>query len=132
MMKRSKASKYLKNPTYPIQIDRDRSVAGLLSKMEATSFQGRNLAKMNAAGVKIVLGTDGNVPWSHFVEMEDMVAGGMTKSNLIGLVGGYPIPEVNRLMHAFMDEHTFEVDRIKKQPPDALVTCDECGRLLVR
>jgi uncharacterized protein len=25
-----------------------------------------------------------------------------------------------------------EVDRIKKQPPDALVTCDECGRLLVR
>lgn len=44
MMKRSKASKYLKTPTYPIQIDRDRSVAGLLSKMEATSFQGRNLA----------------------------------------------------------------------------------------
>ena len=25
-----------------------------------------------------------------------------------------------------------EVDRIKKQPPDTLVTCDECGRLLVR
>jgi deoxyhypusine synthase len=44
MMKRSKASKYLKNPTYPIQIDRDRSVAGLLAKMEATGFQGRNLA----------------------------------------------------------------------------------------
>ena len=31
-----------------------------------------------------------------------MIAGGMTKSNLIGMVGGYPIPEVNRLMHAFM------------------------------
>ena len=31
-----------------------------------------------------------------------MVAGGMTKSNKIGLVGGFPIPEVNRLMHAFM------------------------------
>jgi basic membrane lipoprotein Med (substrate-binding protein (PBP1-ABC) superfamily) len=31
-----------------------------------------------------------------------MVAGGMTKSNLIGMVGGYPIPEVNRLMQAFM------------------------------
>jgi len=44
MMKRSKASKYLKTPTYPIQIDRDRSVAGLLAKMEATGFQGRNLA----------------------------------------------------------------------------------------
>ena len=32
-----------------------------------------------------------------------MVAGSMTKSNLIGMVGGYAIPEVNRLMHAFMD-----------------------------
>ena len=32
-----------------------------------------------------------------------MVAGKATKSNLIGLVGGYAIPEVNRLMHAFMD-----------------------------
>jgi len=31
-----------------------------------------------------------------------MIAGGMTKSNRIGMVGGYPIPEVNRLMHAFM------------------------------
>ncbi len=35
--------------------------------------------------------------------LSGLVAGGMTKSNLIGLVGGYPIPEVNRLMHAFMD-----------------------------
>ena len=32
-----------------------------------------------------------------------MVAGSMTKSNMIGMVGGYAIPEVNRLMHAFMD-----------------------------
>lgn len=31
-----------------------------------------------------------------------MLAGGMTKSNKIGMVGGFPIPEVNRLMHAFM------------------------------
>jgi deoxyhypusine synthase len=44
MMKRTKSAKYLKTPTYPIQIDRDRSVAGLLAKMEGTSFQGRNLA----------------------------------------------------------------------------------------
>jgi basic membrane lipoprotein Med (substrate-binding protein (PBP1-ABC) superfamily) len=29
-----------------------------------------------------------------------MIAGGMSK---IGLVGGYPIPEVNRLMHAFIE-----------------------------
>ena len=31
-----------------------------------------------------------------------LIAGGMTKSNKIGIVGGFPIPEVNRLMHAFM------------------------------
>ncbi|CAN5343239.1 BMP family protein [soil metagenome] len=31
-----------------------------------------------------------------------MIAGAMTKKGNIGMVGGYPIPEVNRLMHAFM------------------------------
>lgn len=31
-----------------------------------------------------------------------LVAGALTKSKVIGMVGGYPIPEVNRLMHAFM------------------------------
>ena len=35
--------------------------------------------------------------------LSGMIAGAMTRSNLIGMVGGYPIPEVNRLMHAFMD-----------------------------
>ena len=35
--------------------------------------------------------------------LSGMIAGGMTKSNKIGLVGGYPIPEVNRLMNAFID-----------------------------
>ena len=32
-----------------------------------------------------------------------MIAGGMSKSGKIGLVGGYPIPEVNRLMNAFIE-----------------------------
>ncbi len=32
-----------------------------------------------------------------------MLAGKMTKTNKIGMVGGYPIGEVNRLFHAFMD-----------------------------
>src|SRR5215470_7333544 len=31
-----------------------------------------------------------------------MIAGAMTKKGSIGMVGGYPIPEVNRLMNAFM------------------------------
>ncbi|MBO0347369.1 BMP family protein [Roseibium limicola] len=32
-----------------------------------------------------------------------MIAGSTTKSNIIGMVGGYAIPEVNRLMNAFME-----------------------------
>jgi basic membrane protein A and related proteins len=35
--------------------------------------------------------------------LSGIVAGGMTKNNKIGIVGGFPIPEVNRLMNAFMD-----------------------------
>jgi basic membrane protein A and related proteins len=34
--------------------------------------------------------------------LSGLVAGGMSKSGKIGMVGGFPIPEVNRLMHAFM------------------------------
>ena len=34
--------------------------------------------------------------------LSGMIAGSMTKSNRIGMVGGFPIPEVNRLMNAFM------------------------------
>jgi len=33
--------------------------------------------------------------------LSGIIAGSMTKGN-IGMVGGFPIPEVNRLMHAFM------------------------------
>ncbi|MAB00513.1 MAG: BMP family ABC transporter substrate-binding protein [Stappia sp.] len=35
-----------------------------------------------------------------------MIAGKATKSNVIGMVGGYAIPEVNRLMNAFMEGAT--------------------------
>ncbi len=35
-----------------------------------------------------------------------MIAGATTKSNVIGMVGGYAIPEVNRLMNAFMEGAT--------------------------
>lgn len=30
-----------------------------------------------------------------------LIAASLTKSNILGAVGGYPIPEVNRLLHAF-------------------------------
>jgi imidazolonepropionase-like amidohydrolase len=46
-------------------------------------IQARNLAKLNAAGVRIALGTDGNVPYAHHLEMEDMVAAGMTPAQVI-------------------------------------------------
>jgi len=31
-----------------------------------------------------------------------MLAGGLTKSNIIGVVAGYPVPEVNRITNAFI------------------------------
>lgn len=34
--------------------------------------------------------------------LSGLIAGAMTESANIGMVGGFPIPEVNRLMHAFM------------------------------
>jgi imidazolonepropionase-like amidohydrolase len=49
----------------------------------AYGIQARNLAKMNAAGVRIALGTDGNTPWAPHVEMADMVAAGMTPAQVI-------------------------------------------------
>jgi imidazolonepropionase-like amidohydrolase len=46
-------------------------------------IQARNLAKINAAGVKIVLGTDGNRSWGTHEEMFDMVNAGMTPMQVI-------------------------------------------------
>lgn len=43
-----------------------------------------------------------------------MLAGGLTKSGTIGVVGGYPVPEVNRLVNAF-------IAGAKKQNPNATV-----------
>lgn len=60
-----------------------------------------------------------------------VVAGAMTKSGNIGMVGGFPIPEVNRLMHAFMagvretrPDATFQVSFIGSwfDPPKAKET----------
>ncbi len=43
--RKPRPSKYLTAPTRPVQVDRDRSVAGLLEKMEGTGFGGRQLAE---------------------------------------------------------------------------------------
>jgi imidazolonepropionase-like amidohydrolase len=49
----------------------------------AHGIQARNLAKLAAANVEIVLGTDGNTPWQPHVEMEDMQLAGMTPMQVI-------------------------------------------------
>jgi imidazolonepropionase-like amidohydrolase len=46
-------------------------------------IQARNLAKLNVAGVRMTLGTDGNRPWGPHEEMLDMVAAGMTPMQVI-------------------------------------------------
>lgn len=45
-------------------------------------------------------------PFDNYIQdasyLSGIIAGAMSKTKNIGMVGGYPIPEVNRLMHAFM------------------------------
>jgi imidazolonepropionase-like amidohydrolase len=60
--------------------------AASTDRPEAQAFfatQARNLERMSREGVKIVLGTDGNVPWGAHLEMADMVATGMTPAQVI-------------------------------------------------
>jgi imidazolonepropionase-like amidohydrolase len=59
---------------------------GNTSRPDAQAFwsiQARNLAKMSASGVRIVVGTDGNTPYAPHMEMADMVAAGMTPMQVI-------------------------------------------------
>jgi imidazolonepropionase-like amidohydrolase len=73
---------------------RDSIPAGELQKLQAAAtdrpdvqrafaIQARNLARLNAAGVTIALGTDGNTPWAVHTEMADMVAAGMTPAQVL-------------------------------------------------
>ena len=68
--------------------------AGELQKLQAAAtdrpdaqqtfaLQARNLARMAKSGVRIAMGTDGNTPWGPHVEMEDMVAAGMTPAQVL-------------------------------------------------
>ena len=60
------------------QANTDRKIA-----QQFFGIQARNLAKLNAAGALITLGTDGNRPWGPHEEMEDMVLAGMTPMQVI-------------------------------------------------
>jgi imidazolonepropionase-like amidohydrolase len=60
--------------------------AASTDRPEAQAFfgiQARNLARLSREGVKIALGTDGNIPYSAHLEMADMVATGMTPAEVI-------------------------------------------------
>ncbi len=86
-------------PDRGVKVDRSWMQAGMaadeFAKLEASNIdrpqavkdfhgiQARNLAKMNAAGVRIVMGTDGNRAWGPHEEMEDMVLAGMTPMQVI-------------------------------------------------
>jgi imidazolonepropionase-like amidohydrolase len=73
----------------------DTVPAGQLEKLQAANaednpeaqkmfgIQARNLAKLNSAGVRIAMGTDGNTPYGPHIEMADMVAAGMTPHQVI-------------------------------------------------
>ena len=57
---------------------------------ELFGIQARNLVRMKQAGVRIVLGTDtsfdfpdGDAPWAAHIEMEDMVAAGLTPMEVL-------------------------------------------------
>jgi len=46
-------------------------------------IQARNLDRLNREGVRIAFGTDGSIVWASHMEMEDMVAAGMTPAEVI-------------------------------------------------
>ena len=92
---------FIVDPNLPdrgVKVDRswlrDSVTAAELQKLQADSkdnpqaqaffgIQARNLAKLNAAGVKIALGSDGGIPWAAHEEMADMVAAGMTPAQVL-------------------------------------------------
>jgi imidazolonepropionase-like amidohydrolase len=47
------------------------------------AIQARNLVRLDEAGVPIAMGTDGSAPWAAHLEMEDMVAAGMSPAQVI-------------------------------------------------
>ncbi len=92
---------FIVDPNLPdrgVKVDRswlrDSVTAAELQKLQADSkddakaqaffgIQARNLAKLNAAGVKIALGSDGGITWAAHEEMADMVAAGMTPAQVL-------------------------------------------------
>ena len=108
-----KASENVANADYE-RVMREYATAGnqlIVGEAFAVEAAARKVAK-DYPKVSFLMGSSGKPQAPNFAVFDNyiqepaylsgMIAGGMTKSNKIGMVGGYPIPEVNRLMHAFM------------------------------
>ncbi len=108
-----KASENVSNADYE-RVMREYATGGnqlIVGEAFAVEAAARKVAK-DFPKVYFLLGSSGKpvAPnfsvFDNFIQepafLSGMVAGGVTKSNKIGMVGGFPIPEVNRLMNAFM------------------------------
>lgn len=108
-----KASENVSNADYE-RVMREYATAGntlIVGEAFAVEAAARKVAK-DFPKVSFLMGSSGKPAAPNFSVFDNyiqepaylsgMVAGGMTKSNKIGMVGGFPIPEVNRLMNAFM------------------------------
>lgn len=108
-----KASENVSNADYE-RVMREYASGGnalIVGEAFAVEAAARKVAK-DFPKVSFLLGSSGKPQAPNFSVFDNyiqepayltgMIAGGVTKSNKIGMVGGFPIPEVNRLMNAFM------------------------------
>ena len=108
-----KASENVSNADYE-RVMREYATGGntlIVGEAFAVEAAARKVAK-DFPKVSFLMGSSGKPAAPNFSTFDNyiqepaylsgLIAGGMSKSNKIGLVGGFPIPEVNRLMNAFM------------------------------
>ena len=108
-----KASENVANADYE-RVMREYATGGaqlIVGESFAVEAAARKVAK-DFPKVSFLMGSSGKPQAPNFAVFDNyiqdpayltgMIAGGITKNNKIGMVGGFPIPEVNRLMHAFM------------------------------
>jgi basic membrane protein A len=108
-----KATENVSNADYE-RVMREYATAGntlIVGEAFAVEAAARKVAR-DFPKVSFLMGSSGKVQAPNFSVFDNyiqepaylsgMIAGGVTKTNKIGMVGGFPIPEVNRLMNAFM------------------------------
>jgi basic membrane protein A and related proteins len=108
-----KASENVSNADYE-RVMREYATGGnqlIVGEAFAVEAAARKVAK-DFPKTSFLLGSSGKVQAPNFSVFDNyiqepayltgMIAGAMTQSGQIGMVGGFPIPEVNRLMNAFM------------------------------